>query len=51
MNKLFSTKNLLLKATMLFAALMGMTAQQAAFAQRTPTMGWRSWKTFAHNIN
>lgn len=34
-----------------FALLLLSCAALSAFAQRTPTMGWSSWNTFALNIN
>ena len=38
-----------MRKTMLLAMLTYMAV--VAFAQRTPTMGWSSWNTFALNIN
>ena len=34
-----------------FFLLMLLSVATAAMAQRTPTMGWSSWNTFALNIN
>ena len=38
-----------MRRTMILAMLTCLAV--VAFAQRTPTMGWSSWNTFALNIN